>query len=85
MFKPRLTYKEFVAVLKYGIENALDDYENGTVYVNGDKIELEGLGQKIRFAKWNKDNTFIEFSLNSTEYNYLVMRIAEEVYETLIA
>jgi len=51
--------------------------------VNEDKVELEGLGQKIRFAKWNKDNTFIEFSLNSIEENYLDMRVAEEVYEIL--
>jgi hypothetical protein len=76
MFEPRLTYN--------GIKEALNDYENGYAYINGDKVEFEGIGQKIRFAIWNKDNTFIEYSLNLTEQSYLAMRIAEEVWAELM-
>jgi hypothetical protein len=74
MFKPRLTYKEFVAALTKGIDEAIDTYDN----------DYEGIGQCIQDAAIKKENALANFYSYPTDYSYLTMRITKEVYEILI-
>jgi hypothetical protein len=83
MFKPNLTYKQFVSALTKGIEDSLDMYEQGWTYVEGDKVEFESSGIKIQHAAKVKKLTANKFEKYPTEYNYLALRVAEEVYEIL--